>query len=320
MGRVIALEEEMDRAGAFAFGGALHGPDAATVVRGGTGLDKVTTDGPFVEAKEHIGGFYIINAEDLDEALAWAEKVVEAINHDIEVRPFRATGRVQAGPTDGGRWMDDVERAFREAHGQAVATLTRLFGDITLAEDAVQDAFVTAVDRWPRDGVPDNPAGWIVTTARNRAVDVVRRNRRGRELTEEIASDRLRAETHRRLGDPEPMRDDQLRLVFTCCHPAIRVEHQVALTLRLDRGTHPVGGGLGVPGERGDHGETPGAGEVQDQGGAHPLSGARRRRTAGPAACGALGAVPDLQRGRRRRQPPRPASRGDPAHPACWST
>lgn len=98
MGRVIALEEEMDRAGAFAFGGALHGADAATVVRGGTGLDKVTTDGPFVEAKEHIGGFYIINAEDLDEALAWAEKVVEAINHAIEVRPFRATGRLQAGP------------------------------------------------------------------------------------------------------------------------------------------------------------------------------------------------------------------------------
>jgi hypothetical protein len=97
LGRVIALEEEMDRAGAFAFGGALHGPDAATVVRGGTGLDKVTTDGPFVEAKEHIGGFYIINAADLDEALQWAEKVVEATNHDIEVRPFRATGRVQAG-------------------------------------------------------------------------------------------------------------------------------------------------------------------------------------------------------------------------------
>ena len=100
MGRVMALEEEMDRAGAFLFGGALHGPDAATVVRGGTGLDKVTTDGPFVEAKEHIGGFYIINAEDLDQALAWAEKVVEAIDRSIEVRPFRVTGRVRATPAD----------------------------------------------------------------------------------------------------------------------------------------------------------------------------------------------------------------------------
>jgi hypothetical protein len=98
MGRVIALEEEMDRAGAFAFGGSLQGPEAAAVVSGGTGLDKVSTDGPFVEAKEHIGGFYIVNAENLDEALRWAEKVVEAINHDIEVRPFRATGRLPSGP------------------------------------------------------------------------------------------------------------------------------------------------------------------------------------------------------------------------------
>jgi RNA polymerase sigma-70 factor (ECF subfamily) len=136
--------------------------------------------------------------------------------------------------------MDDVERAFREAHGQAVATLTRLFGDISLAEDAVQDAFVIAVDRWPREGVPRNPAGWIVSTARNRAVDLVRRSRRGRELTEKIASDRLRGQS---TADPETsdvMRDDQLRLVFTCCHPAIRVEHQVALTLRLIAGLTPA--------------------------------------------------------------------------------
>jgi RNA polymerase sigma-70 factor (ECF subfamily) len=135
--------------------------------------------------------------------------------------------------------MDDVERAFRNAHGQAVATLTRIFGDLTLAEDAVQDAFVTAVDRWPRDGVPDNPAGWIVTTARNRAVDVVRRRRRGRELTEEIVADRLRARSTADPGTPD-LRDDQLRLVFTCCHPAIRVEHQVALTLRLIAGLTPA--------------------------------------------------------------------------------
>jgi len=89
MGRVIALEEDMDSAGAFVFGGALHGPDAATVVSGGTGLDKVTTDGPFVEAEEHIGGFYVINAEDLDAALA--EKVVEAVNHPIEAQPSSMT-------------------------------------------------------------------------------------------------------------------------------------------------------------------------------------------------------------------------------------
>jgi hypothetical protein len=94
MGRVVALEAEMDASGTFVFGGALHGPDAATVVRGSDG-GVVMTDGPFAESKEHIAGFYIINADDLDAALAWAGKVVDALNHPIEVRPFRATGHVK---------------------------------------------------------------------------------------------------------------------------------------------------------------------------------------------------------------------------------
>jgi hypothetical protein len=95
MERVVALEDEMEATGTFVFGGALHGPDAATVLRAGDG-DPVVTDGPFVEGKEHIAGFYIINADDLDAALAWGRKVVDAIDHPIEVRPFRATGRVPA--------------------------------------------------------------------------------------------------------------------------------------------------------------------------------------------------------------------------------
>lgn len=93
MAKVMALEEEMDTAGAFAFGGALHGPDAATVVSGG--MDKIMTDGPFVEVKEHIAGFYIVNADSLDDALNWAAKVSHAIGQPIEVRPFRATGRLK---------------------------------------------------------------------------------------------------------------------------------------------------------------------------------------------------------------------------------
>jgi hypothetical protein len=92
--RVVTLEDEMEASGTFLFGGALHDPAAATVVRRTDG-DPIMTDGPFVEAKEHIAGFYIINADDLDAALAWARKVVEAISRPIEVRPFRATGRVQ---------------------------------------------------------------------------------------------------------------------------------------------------------------------------------------------------------------------------------
>ena len=132
------------------------------------------------------------------------------------------------------RETTDVERVFREVYGQAVATLIRVFGDITLAEDAVQDAFVVAIDRWQTGGIPPNPAGWIVTTARNRAIDGLRRSARGRELHEQQV---VAASTPRGRGDDweegGPVSDDQLRLIFTCCHPALRTEHQVALTLRL---------------------------------------------------------------------------------------
>jgi len=129
-----------------------------------------------------------------------------------------------------------IERVFREAYGQAVATLVRVFGDISIAEDAVQDAFVVAGERWSTDGIPPNPAGWIVTTARRRAIDTLRRSNRGRELYGQIAA------TQQAVADEiedEPVEDDQLRLIFTCCHPALREEHQIALTLRLV-------GGLGV--------------------------------------------------------------------------
>lgn len=92
--RVVALEDEMETSGTFVFGGALRDPDEARVVRKGEG-ELLETDGPFAETKEHIAGFYVINADDLHAALAWARKVVDAIKHPIEVRPFQATGRVQ---------------------------------------------------------------------------------------------------------------------------------------------------------------------------------------------------------------------------------
>jgi RNA polymerase sigma-70 factor (ECF subfamily) len=122
-----------------------------------------------------------------------------------------------------------IERIFREQYGRAVAVLVRLLGDIDAAEEAVQDAFLVAVARWPAEGVPPSPAGWMVTTARNRAIDQWRR-----EAT--------RADRHARaalLHDDTPparegpVRDDRLRMVFTCCHPALSTAAQVALTLRL---------------------------------------------------------------------------------------
>jgi RNA polymerase sigma-70 factor (ECF subfamily) len=122
-----------------------------------------------------------------------------------------------------------VEQAFREEWGHAVAILTRALGDLERAEDAVQDAFATAVERWPRDGVPRNPGAWIVTTARNRAIDRIRRERVFRQKAELLA--RL-AELPAEEEDVSVIPDERLALVFTCCHPALAAESRVALTLR----------------------------------------------------------------------------------------
>ena len=122
-----------------------------------------------------------------------------------------------------------VEEAFREEWGHAVAILTRVLRDLELAEDAVQDAFATALERWPRDGAPRNPGAWIVTTARNRAIDRIRRERVFREKAELLA--RL-AELPADEDDVTAIPDERLALVFTCCHPALAAESRIALTLR----------------------------------------------------------------------------------------
>ncbi|WP_319459092.1 RNA polymerase sigma factor [Micromonospora sp. RTP1Z1] len=126
---------------------------------------------------------------------------------------------------------DTIAAVFREEHGRVVATLVRLLGDIDRAEEAVQDAFLVAADRWPRDGLPPNPGGWIVTTARRRAIDRLRRD----AMREDRQEQAVRLE-ERLIDQPEEdiaVPDDRLRLMFTCCHPALAQPAQVALTLRL---------------------------------------------------------------------------------------
>jgi RNA polymerase sigma-70 factor, ECF subfamily len=123
----------------------------------------------------------------------------------------------------------EIERAFRENYGRAVAVLVRLLGDIDAAEEAVQDAFLTAVQRWPEDGVPPSPAGWIVTTARNRAIDRLRRESTRADRHAQAAL--LQADDGP--GEVGAVQDDRLRLIFTCCHPSLSTAAQVALTLRL---------------------------------------------------------------------------------------
>jgi RNA polymerase sigma-70 factor, ECF subfamily len=122
-----------------------------------------------------------------------------------------------------------IEDVFREHYGRAVATLVRRFGDIDLAEEAVQEAFAEATRRWPADGPPPSPAGWIVTTARNRAIDRLRREASRADRHAEALLVHARAEP----VEEGPVQDDRLRLIFTCCHPALAPAAQVALTLRL---------------------------------------------------------------------------------------
>jgi RNA polymerase sigma-70 factor (ECF subfamily) len=129
-----------------------------------------------------------------------------------------------------------VDRTFRQESGRAVATLIRVLRDFDAAEEAVQEAFVAALERWPRDGVPDNPGAWITQVARNKAIDRVRRERNLRdkaailERLEQLRPPSLQpAEVVAAQGEIE---DDRLRLIFTCCHPALAIEARVALTLR----------------------------------------------------------------------------------------
>jgi RNA polymerase sigma-70 factor, ECF subfamily len=126
-----------------------------------------------------------------------------------------------------------IGQIFREESGRSVAALIRVFGDIDVAEDAVQEAFAVALNKWPGDGLPPNPGGWITTTARNRAIDRLRRESRRRELLSEVAMLSPGDDDPAMPEEVGPVQDDRLRLVFTCCHPALSTEAQVALTLRL---------------------------------------------------------------------------------------
>ena len=123
-----------------------------------------------------------------------------------------------------------VSDAFRAEWGRVVAYLIRVTGNWDLAEECAQDAFTRALERWPRDGIPENPGGWLKVTARNRAFDRLRRARVGEDKLQEAAKTMSESEEH---GDGESgIEDDRLRLIFTCCHPALPIEGQVALTLR----------------------------------------------------------------------------------------
>ena len=124
-----------------------------------------------------------------------------------------------------------VEGVFRDHWGRVLATLVGMFRDIELAEDVAQEAFAIATERWPRDGEPANPTAWLIRTARNRAIDQIRRQQVLAEKTRLIAHE-LTAHLEPTMDEPTTFRDERLELIFTCCHPALSREAQVALTLR----------------------------------------------------------------------------------------
>ena len=124
-----------------------------------------------------------------------------------------------------------LEDVFRDQWGRVLATLVGMLGDIELAEEAAQDAFAAAAERWPRDGQPQNPTGWLIAAARNRAIDRIRRRRTLAAKTEQLGRE-LREAPEETLEETTEFPDERLELIFTCCHPALSLDAQVALTLR----------------------------------------------------------------------------------------
>jgi RNA polymerase sigma-70 factor (ECF subfamily) len=147
-----------------------------------------------------------------------------AAGHDRDPARLRPLGR---------RLVDEVVRAYRDERARSIAILARVLGDLDLAEDAVQDAFATALERWPRDGVPTNPGAWIIATARNRAVDRIRRDQNLVRKTQLLGRLQELAPASGDDNEETTLPDERLELIFACCHPALAAEAQVALTLSL---------------------------------------------------------------------------------------
>ena len=194
----------------------LQPPATATTVRVDDGR-TLTTDGPFVEPKEPIGGYFLLKkVDDLDRAIELASRVPAArMGGAVEVRPV--VERL-------------IERVFQDEWGRVLAALIGFLGDFDRAEEAAQEAFAIAAERWPRDGVPANPGAWLLRTARNRAIDRIRRERTLaakskllKKCPETVMEDEM---------EETAFPDERLELIFTCCHPSLATDAQVALTLR----------------------------------------------------------------------------------------
>ncbi len=191
-----------------------------------------------------------------------------------------------------------VEAVFRQEYGRAVSVLVRAFGDIDLAEEGVQEAFAVAAERWGADGLPPSPAGWIITTARRKVLDRLRReaSRDDRHAQSALLYERDGPDRDQELA----VQDDRLRLIFTCCHPALAPPARVALTLRLLGGLTTGEIAARVRRARSDHGAADHPGQGEDPRRRHSLPGAEQRGAARPPSFCARRRLSRVQRGLRR--------------------
>ena len=235
-------EEYRSYSGWLSESGMLLGGEALQDVTTATSVSvrdqrRIVTDGPFAETKEHLAGLLPDRGRRPRRRHRRGRPDPGGTHRDG--RGEADPGARLSGATPAADARDAVAVAFREDYGRALATLIRVLGDFDLAEEAVADAYLVALERWPADGIPDNPGAWITTTARNRAIDRVRRARRFADkagtIVRDAADDADRAANAMLMAaedEMSPIPDDQLRLIFTCCHPALAPESAIALTLR----------------------------------------------------------------------------------------
>ena len=233
----------------------------------------LTTDGPFADTKEVVGGFWLLEADNLDAALELAAQ-----------DPGGAVGWRGRGAA-AGREIALLEQVFRDEWGRVLANLIGFLGDFDLAEEAAQEAFAIAAERGRATG-SRNPGAWLTTTARNRAID---RLRRDAPSPPRQAARGARSSGRRRRWTSTTFPDERLELIFTCCHPALALEAQVALTLRTLGGLTHRGDRARVPRPRGDDEAAALAREGQDQ--RRPASRSAFRRPPAPGAARAVLAV-----------------------------
>ena len=223
---IDVFNDRLRAEGHWVFAGGLASPDTATVIDN-RDREAMVTDGPFLESKEYLGGF-------LDHRGARPRRGAQARRRRVE--GLQPQDRGAAVPVNRVDVREAVARAHHEEWARVVAAVTRRFGDLDIAEEAAAEAFAIAVERWPADGVPRNPGAWLTTTANRKAIDRLRRENKRDDKHKE-------AQMVYDDDPPEPLGaidDDRLRLIFTCCHPALAMEARVALTLRMV-------GGLTVP-------------------------------------------------------------------------